>query len=1094
MMDKGDGKPADDTPLSPQWLSLAPQRSSSLSTQDSLGPVHSALLASDALDSRSDAPSRPSSRSLSTSRSLSSQWGSSNEQRKTSSGNVSLPSELLFPGVESYGWGEGKSGRSSDLGWHAKKKQGDSSSFEAGGSGSGGLYSPLGTGRTSSLGGRPTGSKPRDISRGWGYQSSAEGRQDGRRRSDHHDGHSGRGSFSGSYGTSQEGYENFKPSSSFDKKGHYLSSSGDRKSERWDRWNSSDGSWRGRGNSHQGTQSSGFSVFSSSPRRGSDHDSYGPARRSSFNASSRTGAVGQGVSPTVLLDTNDPATHRYSRAFMHEILNELLGAFTLLPAPEGAKLDDVASCETPQVQQNEEEEEVPEWAKDSSSLPKAGQGAMDFASLGSLELNPDELWKEISVDVDKPEDEGRRSLLRGLMTKPREPVEPPTQAQVQASNGAAPPPAPAQKQQQPDQWMYKDPKGMVQGPFSTSQMLEWYQAKFFPLHLPVAPQSAQAADMAMFQPLSFWLAKWGAQLDPSPVQPAAMGPGPHVGSFGEPAYQSPKQDSMFPPQPPPQQQQQPFVQGMPAQVGQMLGQGMMYGQGGMPGAQMPFQDAMQMPGVGLGVQPVPMEPPKPQQAQPQQHQVYNQFGAAGGPGPQDPPPPMPPMPAMPAMPAGVASLEQIEARMRAEPRISESPPEDLSSAEPPQKFWGDLPESQGPSMTDIMNEETERAREAARAAKPAAAAARRALEPSPEPQPDIISAGKSNWAEQPHQGNAAAKSLAEIQREEEKARAMHKASRRAQGGSVNSWAAKLGGNNAYPEPAMAAAPVQRQDPNPNDGFEAVTARRKKNGKPAAAHKVATVQRVAPAQPQAKSLSTIQAEEMERRRLAQQVARGGAHHSAPQDDDEMFWEMPSEPQQPRHAQRGSGPPLAGAWGAKQQQAVQAASPAGGAAFPSLSSSQGSQPQGRRAQRSGEQQQQQQQASRFNPGNSGAMSEGFTTWCKRQMRDLNGSEDMTLVEFLMSLNSEKEIKEYVEFYLGKTAKTNKFTTEFLFRMEEETKRTLKRDGAEGRFESVDPAKAAPAGKAKKGKKKGKKLDASLLGFNTGIHLYSDSLEVE
>ena len=217
-MDKGDGKPADDTPLSPQWLSLAPQRSSSLSTQDSLGPVHSALLASDALDSRSDAPSRPSSRSLSTSRSLSSQWGSSNEQRKTSSGNVSLPSELLFPGVESYGWGEGKSGRSNDLGWHAKKKQGDSSSFEAGGSGSGGLYSPLGTGRTSSLGGRPTGSKPRDISRGWGYQSSAEGRQDGRRRSDHHDGHSGRGSFSGSYGTSQEGYENFKPSSSFDKR------------------------------------------------------------------------------------------------------------------------------------------------------------------------------------------------------------------------------------------------------------------------------------------------------------------------------------------------------------------------------------------------------------------------------------------------------------------------------------------------------------------------------------------------------------------------------------------------------------------------------------------------------------------------------------------------------------------------------------------------------------------------------------------------------------------------------------------------------------------------------------------------------------
>ena len=90
--------------------------------------------------------------------------------------------------------------------------------------------------------------------------------------------------------------------------------------------------------------------------------------------------------------------------------------------------------------------------------------------------------------------------------------------------------------------------------------------------------------------------------------------------------------------------------------------------------------------------------------------------------------------------------------------------------------------------------------------------------------------------------------------------------------------------------------------------------------------------------------------------------------------------------------------------------------------------------------------------------------------------------------MSLPSEKEIREYVEFYLGKSAKASKFTTEFLFRMEEETKPSSDSKAFEGQNSSMKGS-----GNKKKGKKKGKNLDASLLGFNTGIHLYTD-LEVE
>jgi hypothetical protein len=86
--------------------------------------------------------------------------------------------------------------------------------------------------------------------------------------------------------------------------------------------------------------------------------------------------------------------------------------------------------------------------------------------------------------------------------------------------------------------------------------------------------------------------------------------------------------------------------------------------------------------------------------------------------------------------------------------------------------------------------------------------------------------------------------------------------------------------------------------------------------------------------------------------------------------------------------------------------------------------------------------------------------------------------------MSLESEREVREYVEFYLGKSAKASKFTTEFLFRMEEERNPHSK--------SNFDGEGQKSSGQKKKGKKKGKKVDANLLGFNSGL-FYSD-LEVE
>jgi len=561
-----------------------------------------------------------------------------------------------------------------------------------------------------------------------------------------------------------------------------------------------------------------------------------------------------------------------------------------------------------------------------------------------------------------------------------------------------------------------------------------------------------------------------------------------VGSFNEHTFQSPK-EAMYDGMPRDQQYAHGLVQpihssqGMGLQPemtmqGQMANPNMMYKQQGMPGPQMPFTEPQNMPMPGMvGGQPIPME------SQENQQSVYNQFQNMVAPQDQG----MPPMPPMPAMPTGVASLEQIEARMRDEPKIAD-PAEQMAHEpaqeplpEPPQKFWGDLPES-NVSMADIMNEETEKAKEAMKLVKTRVV---HHAEIPMEPQADIISAGKSNWAEQPSHGPVKPKSLAEIQAEEEKLRALNKVGRSDQHVSDNSWAAKLGGNNAYPSPSISPSAVDNSgvhhcEADSNDGFEAVTTRKnkKKSGQ-----QVTAIQRdvrFAPS-PNAPNLNQIQAEETERRKLASGVSRQVVDSSA---DDDMFWEMSSEPQQQR-----SNVPLGNPWGSSNKHSAPTtmANTTSSASFPSLSNQLDSSSKGRSTSKKNN-------ASNkvaFNPSNSKPMSDGFTSWCKEQMRQLNGSDDMTLVEFLMSLHSEKEIREYVEFYLGKSAKSSKFTTEFMFRMEAETKTTLAKDG--GAFENVNPSKAA-SGNRKKGKKKGKKLDASLLGFNTGIHLYSDSLEVE
>jgi hypothetical protein len=61
----------------------------------------------------------------------------------------------------------------------------------------------------------------------------------------------------------------------------------------------------------------------------------------------------------------------------------------------------------------------------------------------------------------------------------------------------------------------------------------------------------------------------------------------------------------------------------------------------------------------------------------------------------------------------------------------------------------------------------------------------------------------------------------------------------------------------------------------------------------------------------------------------------------------------------------------------------------------------------------------------------MSPVFEKWCREQVKKINGTDDLTLVSFCMSLSDPSEIREYLTTYLGSTAQVNSFATDFIKR---------------------------------------------------------------
>jgi GYF domain len=72
----------------------------------------------------------------------------------------------------------------------------------------------------------------------------------------------------------------------------------------------------------------------------------------------------------------------------------------------------------------------------------------------------------------------------------------------------------------------------------------------------------------------------------------------------------------------------------------------------------------------------------------------------------------------------------------------------------------------------------------------------------------------------------------------------------------------------------------------------------------------------------------------------------------------------------------------------------------------------------------------------------MSPAFEQWAKDQMKRINGTDDLTLVAFCMTLQDPDEIRQYLSAYLGANSIVNTFASEFINRKNDDWESTARK----------------------------------------------------
>eukprot|EP00455_Lapot_gusevi_P005049 TRINITY_DN1212_c0_g1_i9.p1 TRINITY_DN1212_c0_g1~~TRINITY_DN1212_c0_g1_i9.p1 ORF type:complete len:202 (-),score=96.61 TRINITY_DN1212_c0_g1_i9:112-693(-) len=116
----------------------------------------------------------------------------------------------------------------------------------------------------------------------------------------------------------------------------------------------------------------------------------------------------------------------------------------------------------------------------------------------------------------------------------------------------------------------------------------------------------------------------------------------------------------------------------------------------------------------------------------------------------------------------------------------------------------------------------------------------------------------------------------------------------------------------------------------------------------------------------------------------------------------------------------------------------------------------------------------------------LSADFETWCREEMTKLTGSDDITLVSFLNTLDSPNQIREYLHQYLGDSPAVEQFYNNFLINRDFDRNKGVTKVASTA---AASPVAAATANKKKKTSAK-KKVDPSMLGFTYANGVSADS----
>ncbi|KAL4426106.1 hypothetical protein ABPG77_002692 [Micractinium sp. CCAP 211/92] len=651
----------------------------------------------------------------------------------------------------------------------------------------------------------------------------------------------------------------------------------------------------------------------------------------------------------------------------------------------------------------------------------------------------------------------------------------------------------------PDEWCYKDPQGVIQGPFARTDIIEWYDAGFFPLDLQVRAAS-EPAD-APFKPLAALLLQWNKPVGPpgfaapgaAPAAPAlapqpepalpvpsafeaaaAIAPAPSLLSDVSLPVELPEAEDLLAaslqhlelapqPQPAPAAPAAPAAAAAPTPDDPVVDPSLL--RRTAPGAHLIPQPA---PGPSLGG---PLQPQQPQQpaelpswltesvpgpaapsapvaAAPAAAQLAQPAQPAPAPAPAVAPAqvasaPAPPAPARPSLLdiQREQEVQEVASRRRSQPDVQQHVAAAADEHVPRQREAGPLSSQASATLAD----EQLLAAEAAKAA-----AARPETKVAPWAAAAVPKKKKTG------------KTLLEIQQEEaERAKRLAEQEAAAAAaapagtlGPIGGWAKAARGNMSGG--SLSLREIQQEEEERQRALAAAAAAEAEEAEEAAtlAASLAAVRAgssggwgASAGPPAAPSL----------REVMQREAAGSSNASmaaAEDDDSGLFWDYgvpakqaaavtthappaaaarkPAAPvpkasgwasavaaTTPGAVPAAPGKPTARAAPAVAARAALAPAPAPAPA-PTSAAGQGMDSADAAA-----------VAEAMGETGSSALAGAFRVWCQEQMRELTGSADVTLCEFLLTVESNSELAEYCTLYLGSSPAVARFAAEFMKR---------------------------------------------------------------